>query len=91
MRFAIFGFNKRPQVDTQNTGRDVYVRPYGVGTVSVNGLGGAGNIRSLSPVSPTGFNSALIARASLTGIGNDLNTNPHVDMLSDKPKSTAQF
>ena len=84
--FAIFGHNKRPQVDSQNTGRDAYERPFGVGTVSANGNGGAGNMRSLSPVSPSSFNRPLVAIASIAGTGNGLSTNPLLDPLSDKPK-----
>ncbi len=84
---SLFRFNKRPQVDTQNTGRDVFERPFDVATVSANGMGGAGNFRSLSPVSPTGFNKPMVATAALTGVGNDLNTNPFLDPLSNKDNS----
>lgn len=84
MRLWIFGHNKRPEVDSQNTGRDAYMRPLGVGTVSVNGMGGANNYRSLSPVSQTSFNVPLIATASVTGRGNDGNTNPALQPLIDE-------
>jgi hypothetical protein len=83
MRIAIFGVNKRPQVDSQNTGRDAYARPLSVANVSVNGFGGFANFRSLSPVSPTGFNRAFTALTSITGQGNGLNTNPLLEPLVD--------
>ena len=83
---AIFGHNKRPQVDSQNTGRDAYERPYGVGTVSPQGMGGANNFSSLSPFNPTGFNLAFITQASITGTGNDTNANPIAMPLNDKPQ-----
>lgn len=91
MRIALFGINKRPQVDSQNTGRDAYARPFSVGNVSVDGLGGFANFRSLSPVSPTGFNRAFVAHASITGIGNDTNTNPELEPLLDRSNKTPQF
>ena len=83
---ALFGFSKRPQADSQNTGRDVYERPFGVATVSVAGLGGANNIRSLSPTAPTGFNLALVTPSTLTGTGNELNTNPVLQPLNNQPR-----
>lgn len=85
MGFALFRFFKRPQVDSQNTGRDVYIRPLGVGTVSVEGIGGANNFRSLSPVAPTSFNPALVATASIEGRGNAYNTNPVLQPLNNRP------
>ena len=97
MGLAIFGFKKRPQVDSQNTGRDVYERPYGVGTVSVQGLGGANNFRSLSPFNISGFNPAFVATASPTGQGspNSVNMNPELQPLLDQHKTSpfnpAQF
>jgi hypothetical protein len=93
MRVAIFGTNKRPQADTQNTGRDAYARPFGVGNVTVNGAGGFANFRSLSPVSPTSFNRAYVAFASIEGTGNDLNTNPQLEPLIDReaPGKGPQF
>jgi len=91
MRIALFTFNKRPQVDSQNTGRDVYQRPLSPFNVSANGLGGAGNFRSLSPISPTSFNRPFVTPADLTGIGNDFNTNPHLDPLNDKTQNVPQF
>lgn len=84
MAFSIFGFAKRPQVDSQNTGRDVYQRPFGVGTVSVAGFGGANNIRSLSPTAPTSFNLARVTDASMSGTGNELNTNPVLQPLNNQ-------
>lgn len=83
-KISIFGFAKRPQIDTQNTGRDVYERPFGVATVSVAGLGGANNIRSLSPTSPTGFNLPYVTNSTLTGTGNELNTNPVLQPLNNQ-------
>lgn len=91
MKLAIFGFAKRPQVDSQNTGRDVYERPFGVANVTINGSGGFANFRSLSPVSPTGVNLALIANAALTGSGNELSTNPVLQPLIDKQRQGPQF
>lgn len=79
-----FRFNWRPQVDTQNTGRAAYERPFGVATVSVAGLGGANNFRSLSALSPTSFNSPFVTAASLTGKGNELNTNPVAEPLNNR-------
>lgn len=87
MRVAIFGFNKRPQVDSQNTGRDAYARPFSVANVTANGLGGFANFRSLSPVSPTGANLAYIATTALTGTGNELSTNPQLEPLIDRNTS----
>lgn len=84
MRFAIFGSNKRPLVGSQNTGRDAYERPFGVGTVTVNGVGGFSNFRSLSPVSQSSFNRPVVATVDLTGTGNALNTNPNLEPLIDK-------
>lgn len=84
MRIPIFGHNKRPQVDSQNTGRDAYERPFGVANVTVNGIGGFSNHRSLSPVSVPSENLAFIARVALTGTGNELNTNPAQDPIVDK-------
>jgi len=91
MRIAFFSFNKRPQVDSQNTGRDVYVSPFSPFNVSANGLGGMGNLRSLSPVSPTSFNRPFVTPADLTGIGNEFNTNPMLDPLNDKSTRVPQF
>jgi len=91
MRIALFNFNKRPQVDSQNTGRDVYMRPLSPFNVTVNGMGGFANFRSLSPVAPTSFNRPFVTPADLTGIGNEFNTNPHVDPLNDKSSRVPQF
>lgn len=84
MRIPIFGSRKRPQADSQNTGRDVYERPFGVASVGVNGAGGFSNIRSLSPISQTSTNKPFVTPTALSGTGNDLNTNPPLDPLSDK-------
>ena len=85
-KISIFGFARRPEIDSQNTGREVYERPFGVATVSVNGFGGANNIRSLSPVSPTGFNAPFVTTSSLTGTGNELNTNPALQPLNNSER-----
>ena len=87
MRIPIFGHVKRPQADSQNTGRDVYARPFSVANVTVNGAGGFANFRSLSPVSPSSFNVAFITPAALSGTGNELNTNPRQEPLSDPEKN----
>lgn len=81
---AIFGHIWRPQVDTQNTGRAPYQRPFGVGTVSVQGQGGAMNYRSLSPVAPMSVNIPVVRQASIQGQGNGLSTNPLLEPLIDK-------
>ena len=87
----IFGNNKRPLVGEQNTGRDAYVRPFGVGTVSVQGQGGANNFRSLNPFNISGANSQVVTIASLSGIGsgNGLSTNPTARPLIDSPGALA--
>lgn len=84
MRIPIFGHAKRPQADTQNTGRDVYERPFGVANVTVNGVGGFSNHRSLSPISPPSENLAFLATVSITGVGNETNTNPNLEPIIDK-------
>lgn len=93
MRIPIFGHSKRPQIDSQNTGRDVYERPFSVGNVTVNGVGGFSNFRSLSPLSPSSFNNPFIATVDIAGVGNGTNTNPELDPLSDKmnPSGRTQF
>lgn len=83
-KFWVFGQNWRPQVDTQNTGREVYVRPLGVATVSAAGMGGANNYRSLSPIAAMSVNSPYVRLADIQGQGNGLNTNPALEPLIDK-------
>jgi hypothetical protein len=82
----IFGNNKRPLVGEQNTGREAYARPFGVGTVSVQGSGGANNFRSLNPFNVSGVNPQLITNADIAGVGsyNGLSTNPYLRPLIDK-------
>ncbi len=82
----LFKFFTRPQLDSQNTGREVYQRPVSVANVTVNGLGGASNFGSLNPFSPTSINLRMVTPASITGSGNALNTNPNLD-----PLNNAQF
>ncbi len=84
MGIWIFGHNKRPEIDSQNTGRDAFCRPFGVGTVSVQGQGGANNYRSLSPVAPMSTNMQVVRLASIQGQGNGLSTNPLLEPLIDK-------
>lgn len=81
---AIFGYKKRPLPNVQNTGRDAFQRPFDVATVSVQGMGGANNYRSVSPVGRTTFNDAMLGIASIEGTGNALNTNPNLIPLNDK-------
>jgi hypothetical protein len=82
----IFGNNKRPLVGEQNTGRDVYERPLGTGTVSVEGNGGANNYRSLNPFNLSSINPQYVAMADISGAGsaNGLSTNPLLRPLIDK-------
>lgn len=85
-RLWIFGNNKRPLVGEQNTGRDAYVRPFGVGTVSVEGLGGDNNYRSIGPFNISSINPQYTAMADISGAGstNGLSTNPLLRPLIDK-------
>lgn len=87
----LFGNNKRPLVGEQNTGRDAYVRPFGVGTVSVEGLGGDNNFRSLNPFNISSMNPQLLTVASIAGAGsaNGLSTNPTARPLIDQPNALA--
>lgn len=84
MKLFIFGHNKRPEIDSQNTGRDAYTRPFGVATVSIQGMGGAMNTRSLSPVAPMSTNYPTVRQASIQGQGSGLSTNPALEPLIDK-------
>lgn len=86
---GLFNFLKRPALDTQNTGRDVYDPAFGVATVAVQGNGGANNYRSLGPFNPAGFNPQLAAYSSVTGQGspNSINANPQLMPLIDKGNS----
>jgi hypothetical protein len=86
-----FLFNKRPQVDTQNTGRDVYLRPFGVATVSLAGLGGVNNLRSIAALVPTSFNAAYTGITGVEGQGNALSDNPQLEPLIDKKQTGPQF
>lgn len=85
-KLFIFGNNKRPLVGEQNTGRDVYERPFGVGTVSPEGLGGTNNYRSLNPFNLSSTNPQFLTPSSISGIGssNGLSTNPTLRPLIDK-------
>lgn len=89
-KFWIFGHAVRPQLDSQNTGRDPYMRPFGVATVSVAGLGGANNVRSLSPVAPVSKAPQYIATAAVAGSGsiNGISTNPILEPLIDANGNT---
>jgi hypothetical protein len=82
----IFGSNKRPLVGEQNTGRDAYERPFGNGTVSVEGNGGANNYRSLNPFNLSSMNPQYVGVADIAGAGsaNGLSTNPLLRPLIDK-------
>lgn len=80
---ALFRHITRPFIGVQTTERDAYARPIGVGTVSVSGLGGANNFRSLSPISQAGINLAFVTPAAMTGIGNSFNTNPELQPLNN--------
>lgn len=82
----LFGNNKRPLVGEQNTGRDAYERPFGTGTVSVEGLGGDNNYRSLGPFNISSMNPQYVANADIAGSGsaNGLSTNPLLRPLIDK-------
>lgn len=84
MKIPIFGHLIRPEIDSQNTGRAAYARPFSVANVTVNGAGGFSNFRSLSPFSPDTVNLAFVTTVSLTGNGNALNTNPEAMPLINK-------
>lgn len=87
----IFGSNKRPLVGEQNTGRDAYERPFGVGTVSAEGLGGTNNYRSLNPFNVSSTNPQYVGIADIAGQGsyNGLSTNPTTRPLIDSPGAIA--
>lgn len=86
MGFFAALFNWRPEVDSQNTGRAVYVRPVGLANVTVNGAGGFAYNQSLSPFNPSSTNRRNVTKASLTGKGNAFNTDPLARPLSDLPE-----
>lgn len=85
-----FGSSKRPLVGEQNTGRDAYMRPFGVATVNASGWGGVANFRSLSPFNIATFNPQKVTVVSITGDGNDTNTNPLTIPLNT-PQPTLQM
>lgn len=91
MLSALFArFVTRPDLNSQNTGRQVYMRPLGPFSVDVNGLGGHANFRSLSPFNVSADSDQFITLADLRGTGNGFNTDPLQFPLNDKPP-TSQF
>lgn len=87
-KFFIFGSNRRPLVGSENTGRDAYMRPFSVASVSLAGMGGANNYRSLSPFNATTFNLASLRPASVSGQGNANVVNPLLRPLINKAPDT---
>lgn len=90
---GIFGHPTRPQVDSQNTGRMPYARPIGVGTVSVQGQGGANNFRSLNPFNISSTNPAFVSFSGIAGTGSpdSLSTNPQTGPLINTSTSNIQL
>ncbi len=81
-------FRWAPQVDTQNTGRAIYMRPQGPSKVSLDGAGGHAYNQSLSPFNPATTNKRNVRMASVTGTGNASNTDPKLRPLNDEVDPT---
>jgi len=51
-RFKVFSFTRRPDINEQNTGHEVYNKPFGYGFTDVKGIAGVTVLHSPSPFNP---------------------------------------
>lgn len=82
-RWKVFSFTKRPDLDAQNTGHDVYNKALGYGFADVKGIGGINVLHSPSPFNPGTVMVGPTHRVSDPTVTGNNSANLRVAPLSD--------